>query len=276
MGQLLGAAGQHDEHAVDAPAALDVQVAVDDVAGAASDAHDAAELDLLLERDLEVLEAVLAIGDGLDALGGDQAGQLLGLELEVLAGGDEVGLALQLDERADLLVDDEGHDALGVLPVVALGAGGEALLAQPVLGGLHVAVVGLEGLLRIHHPGAGGLAQGLDVLGGERHLDQLSSFSVVVSTVVGRSSVAAAAVGGGAARRRPARRQPARRRRRSAGSSAGSALGAATASGSALTAPGRAPRPARRPGWRRGRRRGGPRARPGPGRRRCGPRSAGP
>ena len=36
-------------------------------------------------------------------------------------------------------------------------------------GGLEVAVGGLEGLLRIHHPGAGGLAQGLDVLGGERH-----------------------------------------------------------------------------------------------------------
>ena len=58
----------------------------------------------------------------------------------------------------------EGDDALGVLAVVALGAGGEALLTEPLLGGLDVAVVGLEGLLGVHHPGAGGLAQRLDVL----------------------------------------------------------------------------------------------------------------
>ena len=48
-----------------------------------------------------------------------------------------------------------------------LAAAGEALLAQPLLGGLDVAVVGLEGLLAVHHPGAGRLAQRLDVLGGE-------------------------------------------------------------------------------------------------------------
>ena len=51
------AAGHLDEHAVDAAAALDVQVAVEHVAGAGLEPHDAAELDLLLERDLEVVEA---------------------------------------------------------------------------------------------------------------------------------------------------------------------------------------------------------------------------
>ena len=106
-------------------------------------------------------------GGGLRAFGGDELGQGVGLRLELLAAGDEVGLALQLDEGADLAVDGEGDDALGVLPVAALGAGGEALLAQPLLGGFHVASVGLEGPLGVHHPGAGRLAQRLDILGGE-------------------------------------------------------------------------------------------------------------
>jgi peptide methionine sulfoxide reductase MsrA len=44
VGQLLGAAGEHDEHAVDAPTALDVQVAVDEIAGGRLDAHDPTEL----------------------------------------------------------------------------------------------------------------------------------------------------------------------------------------------------------------------------------------
>ena len=44
---------------------------------------------------------------------------------------------------------------------------GQALLAQPLGGGVEVAVGLCERLLGVHHPGAGGLAQGLDVLGGE-------------------------------------------------------------------------------------------------------------
>ena len=101
------------------------------------------------------------------ALGSDELGQGVGLRLELLAAGDEVRLALELDEGADLAVDSEGDDALRVLPVTALGAGGEALLAQPLLGGFHVASSGLEGSLGVHHPGAGRLAQRLDILGGE-------------------------------------------------------------------------------------------------------------
>ena len=105
--------------------------------------------------------------DGVLALGGDELGQGVGLGLELVAAGDEVGLALQLDDRPDVAVDGQRDDALGVLTLVALGAGREALLTEPLLGGFHVAVVGLEGLLGVHHPGAGGLAQRLDVLGGE-------------------------------------------------------------------------------------------------------------
>ena len=100
-------------------------------------------------------------------LGGDELGQGVGLRLELLTAGDEVGLALELDEGADLAVDGEGDDALGVLPVAALGAGRQALFAQPLLGGLEVAAVGLQGPLGVHHPGASRLAQRLDILGSE-------------------------------------------------------------------------------------------------------------
>ena len=99
--------------------------------------------------------------------GGDELGEGVGLRLELFAAGHEVGLALQLDEGADLTVDSEGDDTLCVLPIAALGTGRQALLAQPLLGGFHVAVGGLEGPLGVHHPGAGRLAQRLDILGGE-------------------------------------------------------------------------------------------------------------
>ncbi len=116
VGELLVAAGEDDEHAVHSPSTLDVEVAVDDLAVTGLQPDDLAELDVLLQRDLQVVEARLAVGDGIRALGGDQSGQLLGLELEVLAGGDEVGLAPEGDERADVVVDDEGDDALGRSP----------------------------------------------------------------------------------------------------------------------------------------------------------------
>ena len=110
------------------------------------------------------------LGDRRLALGGDGLGHFLGEALELVRGGDEVGLALQLDDGAEIAVDDQGDGALGVFTVGALGSLAEALLTEPLAGGFHVAVVGLEGLLGIHHAGAGCLAQGLDVFRGERHL----------------------------------------------------------------------------------------------------------
>ncbi len=56
VGELGGAVGDLDEHAVDAATTLDVLVAADDVAGGGLDALHLAELDVLLERDLELLE----------------------------------------------------------------------------------------------------------------------------------------------------------------------------------------------------------------------------
>ena len=94
--QLDAAAGDLDEHGVDAAATLDVVVAVEHVAVGRLDAHDLAELDLLLERDLQLLELGRPLGDGVGALGGDEVDQRLGFGLELLAAGDEVGLALEL------------------------------------------------------------------------------------------------------------------------------------------------------------------------------------
>ena len=43
-----------------------------------------------------------------------------------------------------------------------------ALLAEQLDGGLEVAVGFLKGLLAVHHPDAGGVAEALDVFGGNR------------------------------------------------------------------------------------------------------------
>ena len=177
VGQLRRPVRQHDEHAVDAATTLHMEVAVDHLPGLGLQPDDAPDLDLLLERDPEVLQAVLALLDRVDAFRRHDVGQFLRLELEVLGAGDEVGLALQLDHRADTVLHDQRDDALGVLPVLALRAGGQALLTQPLRGCLGVAVVGLEGALGVHHPGTRRLAQCLYVLGGERHRDLAVSSS---------------------------------------------------------------------------------------------------
>jgi hypothetical protein len=94
---------------------------------------------------------------------------------ERIALGDEVGLAVQLDHDADLgrqpwrrRVQVGVHDALvgGAVahPVTHLGAGPLA----DELGGLVEIALGVdECTLAVHHAGAGGLAEALDVGGGD-------------------------------------------------------------------------------------------------------------
>ena len=83
---------------------------------------------------------------------------------EVRALGDEVGLAVELDERADVAVDDDVDRAFGRPRGRRACRAWQALRAQPVLRRLEVAVGLLERLLAVHHPGAGRLAQRRDVL----------------------------------------------------------------------------------------------------------------
>ena len=184
-------------------------------------------------------------GAGLRGVGHDVGGELL--ELLVLR--DEVGLAVELDHGAVGGGDETvGRAALGA----ALLDLGLALDAEQ-LGGLVLVAGGLlEGPLRSHHPGAGGVAELLDLSGGDvRH-----EFSVSLSCRVGgRAGHAAGPArvgpagrprlrpGGCSRRRRPGRRgclgggslgrclggRVPRRGASAAGASAASAAGASAA-----------------------------------------------
>src|SRR5262245_12957794 len=197
VGQLRRAAGDLDEHGVHAAPALDVEVGVERVGRIGLHPHDLAELDVLLQGEAQVLDLLLAVGRRLDALRRDERGQGRDQVLEVLGRRDEVGLALELDDAADVAVDEQRHRALGVGAVGPLGRLRQALLPQPLGRGLEVAVVGLEGPLGVHHPGPGGLAQRLHVFGGERHRDHDSVASGVDS--VGVAAGSAAVVGAASA-----------------------------------------------------------------------------
>jgi hypothetical protein len=99
-----------------------VTIRAERVAFGGGDAGNLAETDVLLQRDLERLELFGALGDRIDTLGGDELGEGARLVLEVFGRGDEVGLALELDEGTDVAVDDEADDPLGRLTLLALGA----------------------------------------------------------------------------------------------------------------------------------------------------------
>src|SRR5690606_31774232 len=62
-----------------------------------------------------------------------------------------------------------GDDALGGLALGALGGHLLALLTEDLDGLVEVAAGLLERLLAVHHADAGGLAEALDVLGGNSH-----------------------------------------------------------------------------------------------------------
>src|SRR3954454_18352498 len=100
----------------------------------------------------------LVLGDVLRRRGGgDVHRDLAGERLEVLVAGHEVGVAVDLDEHADLAVgvDVGGDRALGGLAAAHL----ERLVAQPhaqqLGGGVDVAVGLGQGVLALHHARAG-------------------------------------------------------------------------------------------------------------------------
>ena len=87
--------------------------------------------------------------------------------LELLVLGDEVGFGIDLDDRALGALDGDADEPFGGGAAGLLGGGGEALGAQPVDRGLHLALGLGQRLLAVHHAGAGALAQFLDRSSGD-------------------------------------------------------------------------------------------------------------
>src|SRR3954447_9397752 len=130
--------------------------------------------------------------------GGDVQRDVPGERDEVLVARDEVGVAVDLDEDADLAVGvDVGlHRALGGLAAGELGGAGDALLAQPGHGRVDVAAGLGQRLLAVHHARAGAVAQGLDVLRGDGHVGHCESSLLSAPAVLGSSAFAAGAGAG--------------------------------------------------------------------------------
>ena len=112
--------------------------------------------------------------------GGGLHGNVIDELLEPIAAGDKVSLAVDLDNHTEAgATVDVGAD--GTLSGDAGGlliGGGDALLSEPDDGLLEVAAALGEGLLAVHHAGAGGVADSLDVLGGDGGTVSLGGFSL--------------------------------------------------------------------------------------------------
>src|SRR5439155_16652245 len=92
--------------------------------------------------------------------------------------GDEIGFAVQLDDRAHAALDGHLDGAVLGFPPGALGGAGQALGAKPVLCRLDVAARLLERRPAVEHPGAGLLSQRGVVLGRDlSHCSRLRSRS---------------------------------------------------------------------------------------------------
>jgi len=97
---------------------------------------------------------------------GDLHGDVLHELLEVLGAGDKVGLAIDLDQHADLAarVDIRMDQPILGLPMLLLGGVGQALLSQVLDRPLEVSLGRLEGRLAVHHTGSGHLPEFVYVL----------------------------------------------------------------------------------------------------------------
>src|SRR3954451_14290858 len=149
---------------------------------------------------LLVLVGDLVLGDVLGRRGGGDVQRDVARERdEVVVAGDEVGVAVDLDEHADLPVAvDVGRDgALGGLAVADLERLVAQADAQQLDGCVHVAAGLRQGVLAVHHAGAGGLPELGDLLGADGGRAHFSS-SVWVSVVSAASAGASAAGSEGA------------------------------------------------------------------------------
>ena len=134
--------------------------------------------------------------------GGDVQRDLAGEGLEVVVAGDEVGVAVDLDEHADLAVGvDVGRDgALGGLAAADLQRLVAEADAQQLDGGVDVAVGLGQRLLALHHARARTVAELLDLLGGDGGSGHFSSFVSSVSAVGAAAASAASSATALAAR----------------------------------------------------------------------------
>src|SRR5437879_1679751 len=91
--------------------------------------------------------------------------------LELLVARNEVALAIELEQHAQLMVVmDVGRDDALARGTGGFGAGlRDAFQPQPVLGFLDVAIGCLEGALGIYHARAGGVAERFHLVSGYGH-----------------------------------------------------------------------------------------------------------
>ncbi len=116
--------------------------------------------------------------------------------LKVVVARDEIGLGIDLDDDPDLVLDRHADQTVGGDAPALFGRLGETLLAQPVDGGLDVAVRLGQRVLAIHHARAGLLAQFLDQPGGDRsHPSSLTSSRACAAKAARRFSLARARPG---------------------------------------------------------------------------------
>ena len=84
----------------------------------------------------------------------DELGEAVPRLVELLRAADEIGLAVQLDERGRAALDLVADEPLGGHAARLLRGGGEPLLAKDLLGLVDVAVRLLERALAVEHSGA--------------------------------------------------------------------------------------------------------------------------
>jgi hypothetical protein len=162
------AARQPDEHP-DAPVA--VNVARELLAGPLCPACEAADLDVLLQRRNELQDRVLhglaawpgklcdlgrisRARDAESVVSRDAVGQLLRELAKSLRSGDEVGLAIDLDQDGSLDRHVRHHEALAGHATGLARGRREALLAKDRAGRLEIALGLDERLLALHHSDA--------------------------------------------------------------------------------------------------------------------------
>src|SRR6185312_2004249 len=124
-----------------------------------------------VDRELRRAEVVRDLGLGGEAqvaAARDLHRHLAGEALELVVAGDEVGLAADLDHRADAAAAvDVGRDqAFAGAAAGPLAGRRDALLAEELDRGVHVAGGLDQGVAAVHHPRLGRLAQLFDVRGG--------------------------------------------------------------------------------------------------------------